>query len=68
MSPYYVKYVEERKSFVHFLTSCCAIIGGVIAVTGIISSSGNNHTSMNVDSFFSVEFRKAFEISFQALR
>lgn len=29
---------EERQSFAHFLTSLCAIVGGVLTVAGIIDS------------------------------
>jgi len=32
------KYTESRKSFAHFLTSVCAIIGGVFTVAGILDS------------------------------
>jgi hypothetical protein len=33
-----VRFVEERKSFTHFLTGVCAIIGGVFTVAGIIDA------------------------------
>jgi hypothetical protein len=33
-----VKFVEERVSFLHFLTNVCAIMGGVFTVSGIIDS------------------------------
>ena len=33
-----IKYTERRKSFAHFLTGVCAIIGGVFSVAGIIDS------------------------------
>lgn len=29
---------EERQSFAHFLTSTCAIVGGVLTVAGVIDS------------------------------
>lgn len=29
---------EERQSFAHFLTSTCAIVGGVLTVAGLIDS------------------------------
>lgn len=37
-SPMMVKYVEKRRSFFHFLTSVCAIIGGVFTVAGLVDS------------------------------
>jgi endoplasmic reticulum-Golgi intermediate compartment protein 3 len=33
-----VRYTEERTSFLHFLTSVCAIVGGVFTVSGIIDA------------------------------
>jgi len=33
-----VQYREEYKSFTHFLTSVCAIVGGVFTVSGLIDS------------------------------
>jgi len=38
LSPIKVKFVEERVSFLHFLTNVCAIVGGVFTVSGIIDS------------------------------
>lgn len=38
LSPIMMSIKEERKSFLHFLTSLCAIIGGVITVSGIADS------------------------------
>jgi len=38
LSPIMVKFAEHRKSFPHFLTNVCAIIGGVFTVAGIIDS------------------------------
>jgi len=38
LSPIMVKFSERTKSFAHFLTSLCAIIGGVFTVAGIIDS------------------------------
>jgi len=38
LSPIMVKFTEERKSFTHFLTGVCAIIGGVFTVAGIIDA------------------------------
>jgi hypothetical protein len=32
LSPIMVRYVEQRKSFLHFLTSVCAVVGGVFTV------------------------------------
>merc|ERR1712232_496004 len=38
LSPIMVKFTERRKSFAHFLTGVCAIIGGVFTVAGIVDS------------------------------
>jgi hypothetical protein len=38
LSPIMVKFTEARRSFTHFLTGLCAIIGGVFTVAGIIDS------------------------------
>jgi len=38
LSPIMVKFTESKKSFAHFLTGVCAIIGGVFTVAGIIDS------------------------------
>jgi hypothetical protein len=38
LSPIMVKFTERRRSFAHFLTSVCAIVGGVFTVAGIIDS------------------------------
>jgi hypothetical protein len=38
LSPIMVKFTERTKSFAHFLTGVCAIIGGVFTVAGIIDS------------------------------
>ncbi|KAL3144177.1 hypothetical protein ABBQ32_003961 [Trebouxia sp. C0010 RCD-2024] len=38
LSPIKVQYREEYKSFTHFITSVCAIIGGVFTVSGLIDS------------------------------
>ncbi|KAL4218267.1 Endoplasmic reticulum-Golgi intermediate compartment protein 3 [Mactra antiquata] len=38
LSPMMVKYTEKRRSFMHFLTGVCAIIGGVFTVAGLIDS------------------------------
>jgi len=38
LSPIMVKFSEHRRSFAHFLTSVCAIVGGVFTVAGIIDS------------------------------
>ncbi|WOL15927.1 hypothetical protein Cni_G24709 [Canna indica] len=37
-SPIKVIFTEENKSFLHFLTQLCAIIGGVFTVSGIIDA------------------------------
>ena len=33
-----VKYHETRMRFLHFLTSVCAIVGGIFTVAGIIDA------------------------------
>jgi hypothetical protein len=33
-----VKFTETKKSFAHFLTGVCAIIGGVFTVAGLVDS------------------------------
>jgi hypothetical protein len=33
-----VRFAETRSSFLHFVTSVCAIVGGVFTVSGIIDS------------------------------
>jgi len=38
LSPLMVKYTETRVSFAHFVTSLCAIIGGVFTVAGLVDS------------------------------
>ncbi|KAK9834138.1 hypothetical protein WJX81_001409 [Elliptochloris bilobata] len=38
LSPIKVRYIEERMSFLHFLTSVCAIVGGVFTVSGILDA------------------------------
>jgi len=38
ISPIMVKFTEKRQSFTYFLTSLCAIVGGVFTVAGIIDS------------------------------
>mmetsp|Transcript_19554 Transcript_19554/g.27284 ORF Transcript_19554/g.27284 Transcript_19554/m.27284 type:complete len:383 (-) Transcript_19554:58-1206(-) len=38
LSPIMVKYSEHHKSFAHFLTGVCAIIGGVFTVAGLVDS------------------------------
>ncbi|CAK8694805.1 unnamed protein product [Clavelina lepadiformis] len=38
LSPMMVRYVEKQRSFMHFLTSACAIVGGVFTVAGILDS------------------------------
>lgn len=37
LSPLMVKYEEKQRSFGHFATNCCSIIGGVFTVAGIIA-------------------------------
>lgn len=38
LSPLMVKYTEKKKSFGHFATNVCAIIGGVFTVAGLIDT------------------------------
>ena len=38
ISPIMVKFSERRRTFAHFLTSLCAIVGGVFTVAGIVDS------------------------------
>ncbi|VFR00353.1 unnamed protein product [Cuscuta campestris] len=38
LSPIKVTFTEQHVSFLHFLTSVCAIVGGVFTVSGIIDS------------------------------
>ncbi|OBZ68906.1 Endoplasmic reticulum-Golgi intermediate compartment protein 3 [Grifola frondosa] len=56
ISPILVVHSETRQSFAHFLTSTCAIVGGVLTVASLIDSvlfatgralkkSGSGHTS-----------------------
>ncbi|XP_070533069.1 endoplasmic reticulum-Golgi intermediate compartment protein 3-like isoform X2 [Ptychodera flava] len=37
-APIMVKYTEKHRSFMHFLTGVCAIVGGVFTVAGLIDS------------------------------
>lgn len=39
LAPLMVKYGEKQKSFFHFLTSVCAIVGGVFTVSGMIDAA-----------------------------
>ena len=39
LSPIKVKLAEERTSFLHFVTSVCAIVGGLFSVSGIVDAS-----------------------------
>jgi len=38
LSPIMIKYTERVRSFAHFLTGVCAIVGGVFTVSGLIDS------------------------------
>ena len=38
LAPIMVKYIEKARSFTHFLTSCCAIIGGLFTVAGMLDA------------------------------
>ena len=39
ISPIMVKFTEKRPTFTYFLTSLCAIVGGVFTVAGIVDSA-----------------------------
>jgi len=39
ISPIMVKYSEKAKSFGHFATGVCAIIGGIFTVAGLIDAT-----------------------------
>lgn len=39
LSPIKVRYYEEKRPFLAFLTSTCAIVGGVFTVSGIIDAT-----------------------------
>ena len=36
LGPIMIKFVEKSKSFSHFLTSCCAIVGGLFTFAGML--------------------------------
>ena len=38
LSPMLIQYSEKRRSFMHFLTGVCAIVGGVFTVAGLVDS------------------------------
>ena len=38
LSPMLIQYTERRRSFMHFMTGVCAIIGGIFTVAGLIDS------------------------------
>ncbi|MEE6511797.1 hypothetical protein FKM82_018583 [Ascaphus truei] len=38
LSPMMVKLTEKHRSFTHFITGVCAIVGGVFTVAGLIDS------------------------------
>ena len=38
ISPIKVKFTEKQQSFTYFLTSLCAIVGGVFTVAGMLDS------------------------------
>ena len=39
ISPMMIRVYEERRSFMHFLTGVCAIVGGVFTVAGMVDST-----------------------------
>jgi endoplasmic reticulum-Golgi intermediate compartment protein 3 len=38
LSPIMVKFTEYRQGLAHFLTSMCAIIGGIFTIAGLVDS------------------------------
>jgi hypothetical protein len=38
LSPIMVKFIEKSQTFTHFLTGCCAIIGGLFTVAGMLDA------------------------------
>jgi hypothetical protein len=38
LSPIMVKFIEKQKSLIHFVTSCCAIIGGIFTIAGLLDA------------------------------
>ncbi len=46
LSPIMIKYIEKSKSFSHFLTSCCAIIGGLFSIAGMLDGFTFRYFSM----------------------
>jgi hypothetical protein len=38
LSPIMVKFIEKKKSTIHFVTSCCAIIGGIFTIAGLFDA------------------------------
>eukprot|EP00818_Percolomonas_sp_WS_P006560 CAMPEP_0117449938 /NCGR_PEP_ID=MMETSP0759-20121206/8206_1 /TAXON_ID=63605 /ORGANISM="Percolomonas cosmopolitus, Strain WS" /LENGTH=386 /DNA_ID=CAMNT_0005242435 /DNA_START=168 /DNA_END=1328 /DNA_ORIENTATION=- len=50
LSPIMMHIKEERKSFLHFITSLCAIVGGVITVSGIADAVLHHFSSRRKDS------------------
>ena len=38
LSPIMVKFIERSPTFTHFLTGCCAIIGGLFTVAGMLDA------------------------------
>jgi hypothetical protein len=46
LSPIMVKFVEKSKSFTHFITSCCAIIGGLYTIAGLFDSLSYKYYNM----------------------
>ena len=38
LSPIMVKFIEKSKPFNHFLTGCCAIIGGFFTIAGMLDA------------------------------
>ena len=37
-TPFEVKVTNTRKKLTHFLTECCAILGGIFAFSGLLDS------------------------------
>lgn len=50
VSPISVRYTEIQKSFLHFLTNVCAIVGGVITVASLLDNFIYRHRSASSSS------------------
>jgi hypothetical protein len=46
LSPIMIKFKERSRSFSHFLTGCCAIVGGVFTIAGMFDSFSYHYYNM----------------------